>query len=90
MEEAGKNVERLLGLNPPLHREAWHPMKGWYWAAFDRAPPLARVTLERIMTGWVDLYSYVPTPVENNPVSVDPFPVYYSVPTEDKIEWGVT
>ena len=34
-------------------------MKGWYWAAFDRAPPPARVTLDRIIAEWVDLYRYV-------------------------------
>ena len=38
-EEAGKEIERLLGVDPPLHREAWYRMKGWYKAAVDRAPP---------------------------------------------------
>ena len=54
-EEAGKEVERFLGSDPPLHREAWHWMKGWYRAAVDRAPPPARVTFERITADRVDL-----------------------------------
>ena len=31
-EEAGAEVEALLGSDPPLHREAWHRIKGWYKA----------------------------------------------------------
>ena len=62
-EEAGKKVEILLGSDPPpLKREAWHRLKGWYWAAIDRAPPLAWVTLEQIREERVDLYSYGPPP----------------------------
>ena len=44
-EEAGAEVETLMGLDPPLHREAWHLIKGWCKVAVDRAPPPARVTL---------------------------------------------
>ena len=40
-EEAGKDVETLLGSYPPILWEAWHQMKGWYRAAVDRAPPPA-------------------------------------------------
>ena len=29
-EEAGAEVETLLGSDPPIHREAWHQLKGWY------------------------------------------------------------
>ena len=56
----------------------------------DRAPPPAWVTLEKITAEQVDLYSYVLPPGENIPVSVEPFPVDESVPTEDNIEWAVT
>ena len=55
----------------------------------DRAPPPARFTLEWITAERVDLYSYVPPPGDNIPVSIDPFPVEDSVPTEDEIEWAV-
>ena len=61
-EEAGEEVKRMLGSDPPLHREAWHRMKGWYQATVDRAPPPSRVNLERITADWVDLYRYVPPP----------------------------
>ena len=80
-EEAGTEVETLLGSDPPPQREAWHRLKGWYRAAVDRDPPPARVTLERIMAERVELYSYVPPLGANIPISVEPFPVDDSVPT---------
>ena len=55
-EEAGVEVEKLLGLDPPLHQEAWHQMKGWYRYAVDHAPPPTWVTLERITAEQVDLF----------------------------------
>ena len=76
--------------DPPLHREAWHWIKGWYQAAFDRAPPPAQVILERIMAERVDLYSYMPPPGGNIPIYVDPFPVDDLVSTEVDIKWVVT
>ena len=74
-EEVGKEVETLLGSDPPLHREAWHRLEGWYWAAVNRAPPPARVTLDRIMMERVDLYIYVPPPEANISISVETLPV---------------
>ena len=56
----GAEVDKLLGLDPTMPREAWQRLKGWYKAAVDCAPPPARVTLERITEERVDLYSYVP------------------------------
>ena len=47
-EEAGAEVEALVGADPPLIQEAWKRIKGWYKAVVDRAPPPARVTLGRI------------------------------------------
>ena len=82
-EEAGAEVETLLGSDPPLHREAWHRIKVWYKAAFDHAPPPAWVTLEPIMAERVELYRYVPPPGMKIPISMQPFPVEDSVPTED-------
>ena len=69
-EKAGEEVKRLLLLDPPLHREAWHRMKGWYRSASDRVPPTSRVTLERIRVEQVELYRYVPPLGENIPVYV--------------------
>ena len=88
-EEASKEVEKLLGSEPPLHWESWHQMKGWHWDAVYRALPPAQVTLERITPERVDLYSYLPPPGDNTPVSVGPFPVDELVPTEDEIKWVV-
>ena len=88
-EEAGEEVERFLGSYPPLHHEAWHRLKGWYWSAVYCAPPPAWVALERIAEERVDLYSYMPPPGDNIPVPVEPFPVDDLVPTDDNIEWVV-
>ena len=64
-------------------------MKGWYWSAVDRVPPPAWVTLKWITAERLDLYSYVPPPGENIPVSVEPFPVEDLVPMKDEIEWAM-
>ena len=53
----------LLGSDPPLHWEAWHWIMGWYWAAFDCAPPPAWLTLEMITAERAELYKYVPYPM---------------------------
>ena len=88
-EEAGKEVDTLLGSDSLLHREAWHQLKGWYWYSVDHAPPPAQLTLERITAERVELYISVPPPGANIPISVKPFLVYDSVPTKDKIKWVV-
>ena len=41
VEEAGKDVETLLGEDPPNVKEAWRRMKEWYRAAANRGPPPA-------------------------------------------------
>ena len=64
-------------------------MKGWHKAAVNRAPPPARATLERITAERVELYSHVPTPGDNIPVTVNPSDVDDSLPAEDKIEEAV-
>ena len=79
----------MLGSDPPIHWEDCHRMKGWYWSTVDHLPPPDWVNLERITVERVDLYSYGQPPVENIPVSVDPFPMDDLVPTEDEIEWVV-
>ena len=88
-EEAGAEVEALVGVDPPLIQEAWHRIKGWYKDAVDRAPPPAQVTLRRITAERVALYSYVPPPGENIPISISPFQVDNSVPEEGEIKWAV-
>ena len=61
-DEAGAEVEALVEADPPLIKEAWYCIHGWYKAAVDRAPPPARVTLKRITAERVALYSRVPPP----------------------------
>ena len=41
VEEVGKDVEALLGEDPPNAKEAWRRMKGWYRAAENKGPPPA-------------------------------------------------
>ena len=41
VETAGEEVETLLGADPPMPREAWQRLKGWYKAAVNRALPPA-------------------------------------------------
>ena len=89
VEEAWKAVEALLGEDPPNAKEAWRRMKVWYQAAAKRGPPPARATLERITAERTAMYSQVPTPGENIPVTVEPAEIDDSVPTEDKIAAAV-
>ena len=89
VETAVEEVETLLGADPPNPKEAWRQLRGWYKAAVNRAPLPARATLERITAERFDLYSYVPSPGENIPVTVRQVKVDDLVPTEDKIEEAV-
>ena len=82
-------MDTILGSDPPLHREDWHRLKGWYQAAVNHTPPPALVTLERITSERVNLYSYITPLGENIPISVEPFLVDDSVPTEEEIDWAV-
>ena len=55
----------------------------------DRAPPPARATLKWVTAERVALYSRIPPPGDNIPVTIEPFEVEDGVPTEAKIEWVV-
>ena len=68
-----------------MPREAWQRLKGWYKAAVDRAPPPTRATLKRIMAKRVNLYSYMPSPGNNIPISFKSVQVDDLVSTEDEI-----
>ena len=82
-------MEALLGADPPMPLEAWQKLKGWYKSVVNRALLPARATLKQITAERVDLYSYIPSPGMNIPVTVMPVPVDDSVPTEDDIEEAV-
>ena len=84
-DEVGAEVEALVGTDPPFIQEAWHRIQGWYKAEVDRAPPPARITLERITSDRVALYSHVPPLGENIPVAIQTLLVYASVPEEGGI-----
>ena len=77
VEEDGAEVETLIGSDPPFHREYWHRLKGWYWAAVNLAPPPAQVKLKQITAERVDLYRYVPPLGE-----ISPFPLNHSSPLQ--------
>ena len=83
VEAAGTDMEALFGGDPPNAKEAWRRMKGWYKAAVNRSPPHDQATLERITAERVGLYSHIPPPGDNIPVTVTLSEVDDSVPTED-------
>ena len=89
VEDAGKDVDALLGGDTPNAKEAWRRMKGWYKAAVNRAPPPARAMLERITAEQVELYRQVPSPGDNILVTVNPSEIDDLVPTEDEIAEAV-
>ena len=82
-------MEELMKADPPLTQEAWHRLQGWYKAAVDRPPPPARATLKRVTAEQARLYSRVPPPGYNIPVTIDPFKVEDGVPSEAEVEWVV-
>ena len=45
VEDLGKDVEALLGEDPPNAKEVWRRMKGWYRAAANRGPLPAELRL---------------------------------------------
>ena len=67
---AGDNGRRVSGdsvdWGPPLTREAWRRMWGWYREAVDHAPPPVGVTLEWITKDCEELYHAVPPPAGDN------------------------
>ena len=79
-DEAGAEMEALVGSDTPLIQEAWNRIQGWYKDAINRAPPPARVKLGRITAERVALYRYVPPPGDNITVAIKPFVVEDLVP----------
>ena len=75
--------------DPPLIQESWYRLQGWYKAAVDRAPPPARATLNWVTAERVALYSRIPPPGDNIPVTIEPFVVENGVPTEAEMECAV-
>ena len=55
-------VDSILTSTPPLRKDVWRRMKGWYKTVTKCLPPTARVTLEQVTTEWEALYRWVPPP----------------------------
>ena len=55
-------METLLVSDPPLVKEAWHNIQGWYDTAYNFPPPPTHITLVHITTEWVDMYRWLPPP----------------------------
>ena len=85
VEEAGAEVEALVKADPPLIQEACYRLQGGYKVAVDRAPPPAQSTPKRVIAERVALYSRIPPPVDNIPVTIEPFAVEDGVPAEEEI-----
>ena len=83
MDTAGKYMERILNGDPPLPREAWRRMHGWYISAVDHSPSPAQITLKRITAERVEIYRAITPPGENIPMSLKPYRIDESVPTEE-------
>ena len=88
-EGAGGVLEKLRGVNPPLYKEAWHRMNGWYKDLVNRTPPPAWITPKRIILERFNLYHHTHPQEENIPLCIGLYQVEESVPTEDNIEWAV-
>ena len=82
-------VDTILVRRPPP-TGSLAPFKGVVLGYGQPCSAARSVNPERVTVERVDLFSYVPHPGENIPVSVDTFPVDDLVPTEDNIEWAVT
>ena len=85
----GGEIYMLLIMDPPLHKESWHQIKGWHKSAVNHAPPPARGTLGQITSERIALYRQLQPPGENIALSMDTFPVKDLVPIEYNIYWAV-
>ena len=70
--KAGSAVESLLAFDPPLIREAWIWMQGWYKATVNRPPTPAIVALATMKAEREELYQHVPLTGEPIPVGYIP------------------
>ena len=68
---------------PPLVKETWIWLRGWYRETKDLPPPPALMVIVRMTEEMVDLYLRFPLTGRSIPVALDPFPVDDLIP-EDK------
>ena len=91
MAEAGSAVESLLASDPPLIRESWIRMQGWYKEEVDRIPLPSRVSLTTMTAEREHLYWHVPLMGEAIPVQDPPFTLSVddSIPEDEEIASAV-
>ena len=75
-------VEALLIPDPPLVKEAWIQMRGWYRDVEYCSPTPSRVTITHMTADILELYRRVTPPMRIIPVALDPFPIGKSVSEE--------
>ena len=82
-------METLLTSDPPLVKEAWRWMQGWYKTAYNLPPPPVCISLAHITAEQVEVYRKVPPPGDNMTIETSPFSIDDYIPLMDKIEWSV-
>ena len=82
-------METLLTSDRPLLNEALRKIQGWYKTASDHPPYPVRITLAKIMADQVEIYRQVPPPGDSISIETYPFPIDYSIPMVENIEWAV-
>ena len=82
----GGEIESLLASEPPLVRETWIRLKGWYRDASYRSPPPSCITLEASTQYRTDLYYKVPLQGDPMPTLLYPSDVFDRVPDEAEVE----
>ena len=88
-EEEGRTIKSLFTSEPPLVREAWVHMCGWYKDAANRPPVRAYIPGDPD-GGTCRALCHVPPSGRNIPIKVVPFPVYDNIPGEEDIAEAVT
>ena len=79
----------LLASDPPLIREAWIRMQGWYKDAVDHPPPPSRFAIANMMAERFKLYRHVPSLGQPIPLGVHPFLLEESFSEDGEISWVV-
>ena len=81
-DKYGSEVEALLKLDPPLTKEAWIQMRGWYHDVEYFSPTPSRVTITQMTAEILELYRRVTPPMRIILVALDPLPIGKSVSEE--------
>jgi hypothetical protein len=66
-------------------KEAWHALKGWYWAAEDRPPPACPEMMAKQTAKCVELYARAPPMGTPLPFNFPHFEIPDGVPTDNEI-----